>query len=240
MVECPACSEPFDTEPGLQSHFGKKHEEKHLTVERVGGETIRQLYAKMSENAVANELGVSRTAIQGALRHLGIERRGQSEAEQLKWSQMTPEEREAQVKAAHEKNRELAANGELSLQRWVEENPELASKLRAKHGALGASARDENGMKGVTGQEHPNWRGGKSVYDAVKKQLPGPSWNTIRSRYAGEPCANCGESTTDLHHIVPLLCGGTNEDYNLMSLCQSCHHEAEWHFRDVFDPVLIA
>lgn len=193
-----------------------------------------------SVNTISSEIGVGRKNINRWMEDENVPRRGQSEAELMKWEQMSPEEREAQVEAAHEKNRELAANGELAMRRWRRENPEEARELSVKWASTLAERREENGMKGVTGQDHPNWRGGKSVYDAVKRQLPGPSWNTIRSRYESEPCENCGAETTDVHHIVPLLCGGTNDDYNLMPLCRSCHHEAEWHIRDLLAPVLVA
>lgn len=46
-------------------------------------------------------------------------------------------------------------------------------------------------------------------------------------------CYNCG-STTDaleLHHIVPLSLGGTNNPTNIVPLCEKCHgliHDMPW------------
>jgi len=39
----------------------------------------------------------------------------------------------------------------------------------------------------------------------------------------------CGESAEklDLHHIIPLLAGGVNEEWNYMTLCRSCHITVE-------------
>lgn len=37
-------------------------------------------------------------------------------------------------------------------------------------------------------------------------------------------CANCGsEENIEIHHIVPLIVGGTNKKSNLVALCQDCH-----------------
>lgn len=84
------------------------------------------------------------------------------------------------------------------------------------------------------GDEHHNWRGGKSVYDAVKKLLPGVPWQAARERAydrADEQCEKCGAAREgariDIHHIVPILCGGTNNLENLMALCVSCHSKTE-------------
>ncbi|WP_041313997.1 HNH endonuclease [Heliomicrobium modesticaldum] len=56
------------------------------------------------------------------------------------------------------------------------------------------------------------------------------SWKRIRDRYIAEhplceECQKAGRLTPaeEVHHIIPLSKGGTNEDGNLMSLCTSCH-----------------
>lgn len=55
-----------------------------------------------SVNQMSTDLDVSRSAINRMMSDLVIPRRDQSEAESLKWSQMSEEERENQVKDAHE------------------------------------------------------------------------------------------------------------------------------------------
>lgn len=63
---------------------------------------IVELYTSgMSENSVANKMGVSRKLIRRRLNEQGINVRGQSEAESLKWSQMSDKERFKQVEAAN-------------------------------------------------------------------------------------------------------------------------------------------
>ena len=64
--------------------------------------------------------------------------------------------------------------------------------------------------------------------DTAKKY--GRAWHRIRARYAAahplcERCLQEGKLTPveEVHHIVPISQGGTHEETNLMSLCQSCH-----------------
>ena len=48
----------------------------------------------------------------------------------------------------------------------------------------------------------------------------GRAWKRIRDRYAKvHPLTPVEE----VHHIVPISQGGTHNENNLMSLCQSCH-----------------
>lgn len=199
-----------------------------------------------SVNQMSSELDVSRVWIDRQMRKYDIHKRGRSEAESLKWEQMDDEERQQQVKAAHERTRELYKNGNGSFQEWWRENPEEARAHAKEAAALGTPAREENGMKGVSGQDHPRWRGGKNLYDAVKKCIRRESWNDTRERARGRVDRRCEMCSTtqpnrglDVHYIVPLMCGGTNRDGNLMALCQSCHRIVEAHTRELFDPVLV-
>lgn len=66
---------------------------------------IARYLAGESENALSAELGIGREAFAGNLRRHGIPRRDQSEAEFVKWSQMSDRERRQQVAAAHASTR---------------------------------------------------------------------------------------------------------------------------------------
>jgi 5-methylcytosine-specific restriction protein A len=64
--------------------------------------------------------------------------------------------------------------------------------------------------------------------DSVKRY--GQLWRKIRNRFLKEHplceiCKREGKLTPakQVHHVVPLANGGTNEESNLMSLCASCH-----------------
>ena len=60
----------------------------------------------------------------------------------------------------------------------------------------------------------------------------GRSWRKVREHYVSahplcESCLKDGRlvPVEEVHHIVPLSQGGTNDDENLMSLCRSCHQK---------------
>ena len=61
-------------------------------------------------------------------------------------------------------------------------------------------------------------------------QKYGRAWKRIRDRYAHkhplcELCLQQGKYVVveEVHHILPISKGGTHDEENLMSLCQSCH-----------------
>jgi len=286
---CPVCGyESVEYRP-YANHYNLKEDDDHIghaLVAIIGCEELAGRYAEASENALAEQFEVSRNVIKGALDECGIKRRGKADAEQHKWEQaggalrekvMTPEFREQQQREGLPEE----------LHEWREEN---AEKL-AEYAALGAPAREENGMKGVTGednpqynrvttecancgdtihrkpsraeeydelycgracqgehrskrftgQNHPNWRGGSHLIDAVKKQLQ-PPFSVVRDECRDAECKQCGSSDTllDTHHIIPVSAGGTNEKWNLMTLCRTCHPTADSYVRqfEAFDAVL--
>ncbi|CUS06442.1 protein of unknown function (plasmid) [Candidatus Promineifilum breve] len=63
---------------------------------------IAHYLAGESEKAISDSLGVNRWTIRRRLQAAGIEPRGRSEAELLKWSQMTAEQKRQQVAPAHD------------------------------------------------------------------------------------------------------------------------------------------
>jgi 5-methylcytosine-specific restriction protein A len=81
--------------------------------------------------------------------------------------------------------------------------------------------------------EHAKQEAGRyERYDrnpAVRKRYD-RTWKRIRDRYISEhplceECKKAGRLTPaeEVHHIISLSKGGTNEDSNLMSLCKRCH-----------------
>jgi len=76
---------------------------------------VKAYLSGVSENQLAKINNVSRSVIHRILLKKGIKRRGRSEAELLKWSQMPKEKRKHQFKAAHEAARNRARSmGEMS------------------------------------------------------------------------------------------------------------------------------
>jgi hypothetical protein len=93
----------------------------------------------------------------------------------------------------------------------------------------------------LSGQDSAHWKGGSNITDALRKQLPGENWHLISERLRdGAECRMC-ETTSELqvHHIIPILAGGMNREWNLLVLCSSCHQKAEWYSRNFVDRVLI-
>lgn len=226
---CPECGKSCSSYKGYAHHYSSTHS-GHALVALIGGEELRERYATTSEKKLAEELDVSRNAVKAALRSIDAERRGYSEAEYMKNSQMSEDERRKQTEAARRAHREKWSDGGY-IEKWMEENPGDHREVAQNAAGLGTAAREENGMAGVTGQEHPNWRGGKSIYDAVKKQLRG-NWRQLKveaKRRDGHYCQACGAMgcQLDSHHIIPIMSGGINGFWNLMTLCESCHRKAE-------------
>ena len=57
-------------------------------------------------------------------------------------------------------------------------------------------------------------RGYDATYDRARKLVLAQSPH----------CARCGAPATEVHHVVPLSRGGTNDVTNLVPLCRACHH----------------
>lgn len=60
----------------------------------------------------------------------------------------------------------------------------------------------------------------------------GSTWKKIRDRYITahplcEACLGLGRATvaTMVHHVKPIVDGGTHDESNLRSLCTSCHEK---------------
>lgn len=49
------------------------------------------------------------------------------------------------------------------------------------------------------------------------------------------PCARCGATgSVELHHMIPLFLGGSNDDANLIWLCKECHKDVTAYQREKF------
>lgn len=99
------------------------------------------------------------------------------------------------------------------------------------------------------GKSNPTWNGGRDFYTRVRASLSDESWSRIadQARDADDhTCQLCGASGSDAgrkldaHHIIPVMAGGDNGDYNLMSLCNSCHKIVEAYTKQFTDPVLVS
>lgn len=108
---------------------------------------------------------------------------------------------------------------------------------------------------GLYCEEHKHIKSDQSAFyeryqrDPEHSRRYGSKWQKVRKRYASshpycERCYSLGKMTRftngvdeqgqpqEIHHIVPLVAGGTNNDSNLMSLCRSCHAKIHGDRRD--------
>lgn len=84
------------------------------------------------------------------------------------------------------------------------------------------------------GSDHPGWKGGHRQLAATLRSLTGPnSWDRMSEEHRSDRCYLCGclgennDHAHHVHHIIPVLAGGLSEEWNLMTLCSSCHRTVE-------------
>lgn len=90
------------------------------------------------------------------------------------------------------------------------------------------------------GENNPRWTaafdGYRSLYRRLKTNAPPQTWQAARDQNLADSCRMCGsEEHLHLHHIIPLRSGGTNGDWNLMTLCRSCHTTVESYTMEFVD-----
>ena len=220
VTTCPVCDEKLTSSKAVSPHFRFNHPDKNVHVERIehdfaqdAADVLQTLHhdCLMPVQQISKAFGYPRDGLMECFDLLDVERRS--------WC----------------------------LSEWIADNPELARENARKYGALGAAGREKNGMEGVTGQDHPRWSGGKSIYDAVKVSFRDESWSATRERIrerAGGVCESCGKEQPgrglDVHHIIPVMCGGSNDDELLTALCITCHGKADAYTKSIpeVEPVL--
>lgn len=66
------------------------------------------------------------------------------------------------------------------------------------------------------------------LYKAVRSRIDSRDWEEQARNARAERCAVCGgREHLHTHHIIPVMAGGTNEEWNLITLCASCHPTVE-------------
>lgn len=207
-VDCPTCGDGFDSERGMKSHHTQAHGESIAGVEATC-DNCGAVTRKRRCNLEAN----GSTFCGYECYH---QFRGRSAAATVQCSQCGTE---------LERN-----SGDL--------------KYSERH-FCDRECRGQWESENLHGPDSPHWRGGKSLYDAVKRSLGDASLGTYlrRARERGDgTCEKCGGDNggdeLHVHHIVPILVGGTHHLDNLMLLCHSCHNTVEAYTDRLFDKVI--
>ncbi|MGM0582977.1 MAG: HNH endonuclease [Bacteroidota bacterium] len=198
--------------PGLL--YSLHHEQKY-TVE------------KMSEI-----VGVSRISINRIMDKYNIHYRNMSETMNLRYKSMNEEDIKKITKAAHEKTKEMAKKGIHPFQIAWKERPEEMLEQVKKNAAYAYKHRKKNGMKGVTGPDHPNWNPNLTPEERTKKRrkLQRIKWRERVYERDNYTCQVCGDDTggnLNAHHLYNYM------DYpskradidNGITLCEDCHKE---------------
>lgn len=232
--ECPSCSEYTDTlyRAIAQHHRYCEDDDIHFLAAYFGKRLKRAYERGRSRNELADLVGVDGNTMNDALDDLGVTWRTATEAAAAWRQDMDEETREAVLYGGQEKAAEKLAE-------WREENPD-----HHKSNAV------ENLPEVTFGPDHHSWRGGDGLRDMLTKIYGDEPWRTgtrprMREEYSYQ-CYMCGDehapdNVLTVHHIVPVLSGGTNHDDNLMALCRSCHLKAEYYTRYEIgmDPVFV-
>jgi len=82
------------------------------------------------------------------------------------------------------------------------------------------------------GENSPTWQEVvvTNTIQAVRESYSEDAWSSVAERKKNEvgECERCGKRhNLHVHHIIPVRTGGTNDQYNLMVLCASCHRSVE-------------
>lgn len=253
--ECPTCGDSFERDTAMKSHHRHAHDEK------IGGVTVTcdncgvEIEKHPSE---VTEDGVNACSYKCQQRALGHGSRSEYECDYCgevftRRDAKVRGERQFCDKDCYHSWTSDNVRGETHLlydsgEAFNTECGHCGSSIRKtadyseyEHHFCGSECYAEWMSGNRTGQDHPNWRGGKHIIDSLRKQYR-PSFNAIKDNVREGSCCSCGESKSrlDVHHIVPLSAGGTNEPWNLITLCASCHRSAEAYTRRVpeIEPVI--
>lgn len=102
----------------------------------------------------------------------------------------------------------------------------LGVELRDAAEAKAVNRGSKNAMHGVTGSDHPSWRGGQDEFYTTKR------WQQLRKRIYqrdDHQCVRCGATDCEVHahHAQPVSKGGDIWDMtNIETLCVPCHRDA--------------
>jgi len=228
-VECPTCSkDDFESESGMKTHHSVVHGESIAGVECVCeecGNVFRGTKYNPSKYCSRECYYESLKLERGDCKWCGLE---------------IAQERRHGVKFCSQKCRSSWASDKYNERVELEceicnETFEVKPACVENRVTCSKECHNEWRSKTFRGENHPNWKGGYKTYY-------GPSWESQREKRRekdGYECQRCGVEESnlrrelDVHHKTPFRNYGVenhkkaNRIENLISLCESCHHQIE-------------
>lgn len=248
--ECPTCGDVFDRDTAMKSHH------RHVHGEKIGGVVVQcdecgvEMTRPPSE-VETGDMNVCSKQCQDAVLGHGTESKHTCDYCGDNFTRLDSRVRGEHKFCGNECYRAWSSEnirGEQHQNHGIGDAITVPCDYCGQHVRVTADKKEQNRhfcgdecyarwqSENVHGQTNHNWRGGSSIYSAVKRQLGERSWRCISRRAKkrdGHACQMCGDANSKLHthHIVPIMAGGTNGFWNLMTLCTECHGTVEAHTR---------
>lgn len=83
--------------------------------------------------------------------------------------------------------------------------------------------------------EFHTWQTHKGTKPEELQRIRSEQWRIIqeRKRSRQPQCGMCGSTEQlELHHLLPIVLGGTNDERNLIFLCETCHNAQTQYLRE--------
>lgn len=244
---CPACDGLFKSRTAIGVHYAKSHDDpeplKQLMIDELVAfsEEIGRVPKTKDLSSPETDIWTQKSyhdrfgSLQEALKQAGLDERGRYR--NIPREDLCEELRRVYDVLGHAPyTTEMKTVAKYSYNAYLSEFKTWAAACEAAD----VPAPD------VYGSNNPLWNGGKSISDAVRKNIGSESWEATAKRIRhrdGHECQQCGvqlpDRKLDVHHVVPIMAGGCNEDELLITVCGSCHRLMESHARELFDTVLV-
>lgn len=224
-VECPTCGERFKSERGMKYHHSVVHGESiqgwDLICE-VCGEEFHTNQNPEDRKTCSRECSTELQRKYTTCKNCGEDFTGQSNMSAGDFCS----------RECHSEYNQTTVTCEwCGLEETV---PQSRSEYKfCSMGCKGAAQSERQ-----QGRDNPYWRGGRDFYTRVRANLSDESWRSIAAQARqkhGFECYKCGKSQEEhpkkleVHHIIPVMDGGTNGLWNLIPLCSTCHKTVEWY-----------
>lgn len=209
-MECPQCDYE-SSEQGVKIHFGRSHEGT------IGGSLVECAYCGDEFRAEPNKVEKNKNMFCSSDHHDKWRAENVSGEDAGGW-------RGGKVEFTCFHCGETAEKWESRVEKQDRSfcTPDCYSEWQEE---AGVRSGEDNGMFGVTGEDHPGWRGGVDDFRLSKR------WHSLRQEIWERDdytCLQCGNGGCKVHahHIWPVSEGGPKWDKrNLATVCEDCHWE---------------